>query len=220
MYADLRHIPVGSTSVLHLNLAYNYIRKLDNYTFVENRYRDVKKIYLFRNAIVKVGVDAFRGLHQLETVDLSDNNLTTLAYDTFATNVNLRELILANNRIRFIRQATFVRSHSLQTLSLTGNRITEIHDATFIGLANLRRLMLSDNPLTTLAPMCFKSLKKLRYLSLANTDVHRIHVDMFFAFPRIIHVGGTPFADTFRPPLTQLTSQSFAELTHFDQTID
>lgn len=207
MSENLTEIPMGNAEVEFLNAAYNQISDLPDSVFVNKSYRIVQKLYLQRNRISRINVNAFRGLKQLKILDLSDNDLSTLDPYTFKSNSNLEKLILMNNRITFDRLQTFLISHSVESLVLSNNQITEIYGLTFLGVPNLKRLILSDNELVSLAPISFKSLGKLHYLSLANTGVHSLTQSMFLKLPRIINLENTPLAKRFEPPLTQVTNE-------------
>lgn len=93
------------------------------------------------------GFSRIQGLTNLQWLDLSGNQLTTLPVDLFAGLINLRTLYLSNNRLTTLLVGLFTELTNLQTLWLSVNRLTTLPAGLFAGLTNLLRLDLSANPL-------------------------------------------------------------------------
>lgn len=212
MDTELEAVPNGSLEVQYLNIAYNMLETLPNYVFLNNSYKNAKKINLNENCIHTIHVHAFKGLRQLKTVELSSNNLTHLDPYTFKSNHKMERLVLHDNCLSFHRTQTFLVSHSIETLVLSKNSITDVYDTTFLGLPSLRELILSDNELSFISSHSFKQLSHLRYLSLANTKVHRLSDSCFGVVPRILNLEDSPLGDTFDPPLKEVIGDAVKTL--------
>ncbi|GJQ68116.1 hypothetical protein Trydic_g16795 [Trypoxylus dichotomus] len=213
----LTTIPIGSSTVHVLNIAYNEIENITNYVFYESYYTSVRSIDVSQNRINNIEVFAFAGLKCVKSVDLSDNFIETIPRDVFKFNLRLHRLTLMNNFISFDKQRMFLTSNTIETLILSNNRIDEIYDQTFAGLPKLRRLILSDNDLTSISRQSFRTLTRLSYLSLANTGVHRLKETMFGTTPNMINVENTPLAKKFHPSLTLLRDTAVKNLLHINQ---
>lgn len=217
MGLGLNRIPPGRPETQVLNIAYNHIERLPEYIFVNNSYRNLKKLFLHENKISNISMHAFRGLKFLRIVDMSDNRISAIDPYTFKSNPRLQKLILVRNHISFDRLQTFLVSHSIETLILSNNRIDQIHELTFLGVPNLKNLILNNNALTYMATNSFKMLHKLHYLSLANTGVYRLSENMFSQLPRIVNLENTPLANRFSPALRRVTDDGLANLIKIDR---
>lgn len=212
MNHNLNSVPAGNFTVEILNLSHNNLNELPPLVFWNSSFKEAKKILLHHNRIVNVSLEAFRGLNELKTVDLSDNDISRLDPYTFNHNVVLEKLLLINNRINFDRLQPFLTSQSIETLILTNNKISHVYEVTFLGLPNLKRLFLNDNNLNLIAPRGFGRLPKLNYLSLAHTLIYQLSENMFDKIPKSVNLEGTPLSQTFDPPLTQLKEESVRKL--------
>lgn len=110
-------------------------------------------------------------LSYLQTVDLSENQLTELPHLWFLP--NLRCLDLSNNQLTTIeKQGVCVLPQSLQTLNLENNQLTQL-PSDFDKLTRLTSLDLSGNPISRL-PEAFTNLQALSKLridqNLLGTD--------------------------------------------------
>lgn len=217
MGMKLTTIPVGSNTVHILNVAYNELENITNYTFFDNYYTSIRSIDLSQNRIKNIDVYAFAGLKYVKSIDLSDNFIQTLPQDAFKSNLRLHRITLMNNFISFDKHRMFLASNTIETLILSNNRIEEIYDHTFAGLTKLRRLILSDNDLTSISRQSFRTLTRLSYLSLANTGVHRLKETMFGNTPNMINVENTPLAKKFHPNLTLLRDAAIKSLLNINQ---
>jgi len=101
--------------------------------------------------IHKIYKDAFRGLDQLEKLDLSNNLVgsSSLPVDLFSPLIQLSELDLSNNNLQQIvlEKDLFADLTTLTTLDLSGNKCSMIPEEIFQFLTALSSLNLSRNRL-------------------------------------------------------------------------
>lgn len=217
----IEEIPLGQVKITSLNLGYNHISTLPEYVFFNKSYKSLSKIELNQNKISTIHLHAFRGLRQLSSVILSDNNITSLDPYTFRFNPKLNRLDLSNNKLSFSRLGIFLMSKSLETLIISQNQISRIYEVTFMGLPNLKNLMLDRNEFHVIDSHSFKPLSKLQYLSLANTGVYRLSESMFNDnLPRIIDIEETPLSTIFQPrALKKVTNNAVKSLITFNEDL-
>lgn len=82
---------------------------------------------------------------KLESLDISNNNITTLADKGFNKTPNLIELILSWNRIEVISLDAFAGLNALKRLDLSHNQLKQFTLNVFFPLKNLEALILSGN---------------------------------------------------------------------------
>lgn len=119
----------------------------------------------------------------LETLDLSDNNLSSLV-DTFAQWKwpSLEELNLSNSRLGNLSEAVFQNAKNLTDLRLDNcSKLQSIHELTFAPLTQLRRLNMSNVHLKTLnhhhlPDTALIKCQKLEFIDLTNNDLFEVPV--------------------------------------------
>ena len=94
--------------------------------------------------------DAFEACPNLKALDLSRNQLTSLASNIFYNDSKLEDFNLSGNQLKIIAGSLIKHTPKLKLLNLRSNRIMEfsIEDMPF--LSNLETLDLRDNRLTDL----------------------------------------------------------------------
>ncbi|KAK5642788.1 hypothetical protein RI129_008955 [Pyrocoelia pectoralis] len=158
------------------------------------------------NSLNHVANNAFKGLRQLETLNLESNKISRLVYkhlsnlisltlsDNKITNLttiefnrlqHLQSLNLSNNNIVTLPMLAFHKLFSLQELDLHNTRLTEIKPSMFAGLENLKSLNLSGNKLLKITPGTFKGVKGLKILNLGDIYVKKFN---FNAFSELQHL--------------------------------
>lgn len=135
--------------VKYLNLSYNNIRLLKNYTILAENITDVN--------LTRIQCK----FESLKYLDLSNNQLTRLHSSNFKVfeidqkldNGNLKSLIaiellkLDNNRLKYIKHDTFDKFYHLKYLDLSHNQLKYIHSLQFSHNLNMYLLDLTDNSL-------------------------------------------------------------------------
>lgn len=115
-------------------------------------------LYIFQNGVDALSQDDFRGLDDLELLDLSQNELTEIPDGVFGMLSKLKNLDLSSNLITHIQKDSFSGLAQLERLYLHGNRIQSIHLEAFEGLETLLELKLQENHLSSLPSLRFPGL--------------------------------------------------------------
>ncbi|KAG6441533.1 hypothetical protein O3G_MSEX001830 [Manduca sexta] len=109
-----------------------------------NSFINLRKLNLHCNNITNIYEESFDGLTKLESLDLSENKLTSLA-NIFTPLKNLQHLNLSRNNIEFINENYF-DNWLLQHLDVSHNNLRKLAPGALQLLPNLARLLLTDNP--------------------------------------------------------------------------
>lgn len=126
---------------------------------------------------LEVQQNSMLGLKELQTLDLSDNNLRALVDGFLCPLTNLQILNLTNNRIRSAEHLGFTENEcnggvELQILDASYNDLRIISENW--GVSRLRRLQqlhLQHNNITELSPDSLAGLNSLRILNLSNNHI-------------------------------------------------
>ena len=105
-------------------------------------------IYLSNNQLSDIVSNAFIGLVNLNYIYINNNQLTNIS--SFANLSNLYALYLDNNQLTSIPSNAFAGLSNIQDITLNNNKLTTISSNTFNWLSTLSYLTLNDNRLTTL----------------------------------------------------------------------
>lgn len=117
-----------------------------------------QNLYIFQNGIDTLSQDDFKGLGELELLDLSQNELTAIPDGVFGMLSKLKNLDLSSNRITHIQKDSFSGLVQLERLYLHANWIQSIHLEAFDGLEMLLELKLQGNQLSSLPSLRFPRL--------------------------------------------------------------
>ncbi|XP_074663101.1 adhesion G-protein coupled receptor G6-like isoform X2 [Tubulanus polymorphus] len=134
-------------------------------------YVNLNSLNLSNNLIKYVHEDAFSHNENLEVLDLSYNNISTLKKETFENTAKLKFLNLSNNHIKSIHEGAFSYNENLEVLNLSYNNIITLHQDTFENTAKLKYLDLSYNNISTLKKETFENTAKLKYLYLTDNRI-------------------------------------------------
>ena len=96
---------------------------------------DITSLDLSGDEITSLAVGDFSGLGALRSLDLSDNSLTSLPAGLFDELYSLNTLRLHDNDIASLPAAIFDQLFVLETLTLHGNEVTELPDGMFDDLS-------------------------------------------------------------------------------------
>ncbi|XP_078597602.1 uncharacterized protein LOC144873799 [Branchiostoma floridae x Branchiostoma japonicum] len=168
---SLGAVPYNLPRTLHqLFLQDNRITALEPFTF--STLPQLKRLYVRGNRLTnnKVADQAFDGLGDLQLLDLSKNNLTSIPGDLPRS---LQKLYLEGNELSTLPLQSFKKVGSLTELDLSNNllRTSGLHPTAFTFLPQLETLDISDN-LLTLPPDNLP--EGLRYLFLQSNDLTAI----------------------------------------------
>jgi internalin A len=149
----------------HLSLRNNTIKNLPTIVFtLEN----LKYLNLADNQIHEISGRDFMNLINIEKVDISYNQITSLPSERIEY-PKCKNLSIKGNRLQKF-PTTFSDVKTLVKLDLSENRISSIEDDAFDGLENLIELDLSFNELTYL-PTSLGKLTKLKKLNLSGNKI-------------------------------------------------
>ena len=113
----------------------------------------------------------------IDTIDLSDNNLTTIAKNSFRHLESLRILNFSENRLTELRDKVLEEKTKLIVLYLSNNEINHFTKDSFPG--TLIRLELDGNRLMHLKLSMFSKMRTLEFLYLHNNNITVIDEDTF-----------------------------------------
>ncbi|XP_014259123.1 toll-like receptor 6 [Cimex lectularius] len=135
--------------------------------------------------------DAFRGLTQLKTLDLSDNNIWNLPNELFCPLYSLTHLNMSRNRLQKVLELGFsdwgagptapgkTCNVGLEELDISANEISAIPDNAFTSLRSLQKLLLQDNNIETMADRAFVGLVSLQYLNASSNRLVALPPELF-----------------------------------------
>ena len=143
----------------------------------------------------------FQGLTGLRTLNLFDNNLSSLPPDIFLGLEGLTQLWLSGNGLDSLGTGVLAGLARLEQLYLNNNQLAELTPGTFSGLPSLRRLLLGHNRLDSLAGDVFAGLLQLEELYLHENRLSELPAGVFSGLSALRSVSlygnpGVPFTLT------------------------
>ncbi|XP_068455653.1 vasorin-like [Clinocottus analis] len=117
-----------------------------------------QNLYIFQNGVDTLTQEDFKGLGELELLDLSQNELAEIPDGVFEMLSKLKNLDLSWNHIAHISKDSFSGLVQLERLYLHVNRIQSVHPEAFEGLEMLLELKLQGNQLSSLPTLHFQRL--------------------------------------------------------------
>jgi len=149
-----------------LNMSFNRIHILEKNAFIKRGYSALQTLDISNNNLSDINPYAFTGLDTMRKLILGHNNLLSLQKEVFEPLINLKELYLQRNKLSTVLPQTLSPMKKLIHLDLRYNKLTDIDEGTFTNLGVLEKLMLTGNVIKSFAPAEFNSLRNLRYLDL------------------------------------------------------
>ena len=119
-----------------------------------------------------------KGLIDDETI-LNKFKLNTM-YNNEETLSNLDRLDLTRLNLTSIASGTFAHLSLLSEIDLSSNKINFLHENIFDGLVELRFVNLSQNKLTKLAVNLFKGLVRLETIDLSENLLEQLNSNLFY----------------------------------------
>lgn len=119
------------------------------------------------------------GLHGIESLALSGNNLAELPPEVFDDLTSLRDLNLRHNRLVSLPPDLFRNLTALRWLNLAQNQLTRLPEAAFAGLTDLYSLSLGNNQLTAVPSDAFEGLSSLGRLELLHNKIPELPAGAF-----------------------------------------
>lgn len=154
-----------------LNISFNRIQILEKNAFIKRGYAALETLDISNNNISDINPYAFTGLDQIKQLILGHNNLLSLQQDVFEPLINLKELDLQRNKLSTILPQTMSPMKKLIYLDLRYNKLTDFDKGIFTNLSVLEKLRLTGNVIRNYAPEKFKSLKNLQFLEVQLFEI-------------------------------------------------
>lgn len=148
-----------------LDLSSNNINVLQKEIFLLMGITNIQKLYLRKCKLEFVDDRAFRGVTNMDELDLSDNALSTvpsLIYIPYLKSINL-----AHNPIHQISSYSFQSTPGIRYIDLSNCQIHTIYSEAFYGIDKVDTLKLNGNKLVSLKP---RTVDKLSYIR--NLDIY------------------------------------------------
>lgn len=160
-----------------LNLSYNQIKKLESLTL---SIHNLVTLDLSNNDLTKLNDHAFDQLILLKHLNLSDNSIVDLKIGMFAYLPNLEDLNLRRTNISSIQFGTFSHQHKLVSLDLSENNLQILDFNLFLpAMHDLRSLELDGNQLKHLEGFGNGLFPKLTLLDIKNNKFNCSYLILF-----------------------------------------
>ena len=129
--------------------------------------------------------DLFRGLSNLQVIDLDDNNLSSVPPDLFRGLSNLQQIDLDDTNLSSVPPDLFRGLSNLQQIDLDNNNLSSVPPDLFRGLSNLQQIELDNNNLSSVPPDLFRGLSNLQQIELDNNNLSSVPPDLFRGLSRL-----------------------------------
>merc|ERR1712216_657899 len=116
---------------------------------------------------------SFRFCAALQSLNLDQNEISTLPASIFASLASLEELTLRTSKVSELQSGCFDGLLALQVLDLQYNRITTLPAGVFSSLASLECLYLDHNKISVLPPGIFAACSCLRELTVGWNQIQK-----------------------------------------------
>ncbi|XP_046683240.1 chaoptin isoform X2 [Homalodisca vitripennis] len=137
----------------------------------------LKRLDLHNNSLSVLQRGQFKGLRDVEFLDLSFNNISKI--DHMADLTKMGWCNFSHNTIPDITSRAFARNAVLRSLSLSYNKLRKIDSSSFRGMRLIRRLYLSDNNIKEVGRGTFDNLARIGTIDLARNQIKKIDFQMF-----------------------------------------
>uniref|UniRef100_A0AAR5PYD6 TIR domain-containing protein n=1 Tax=Dendroctonus ponderosae TaxID=77166 RepID=A0AAR5PYD6_DENPD len=144
--------------------------------------------------------ESFRGLSELRTLDLADNNIWNTPLDLFCPLYSLTHLNLTSNKLQDVQALGFsdwgkgplepgrACVNGLEVLDLSANEIIALPDNGFSALRSLEELLLQNNAISTLGDRAFVGLNALKALNLSSNCLVAMPPELFQSSRQLTHL--------------------------------
>ncbi|XP_035665461.1 uncharacterized protein LOC118408715 [Branchiostoma floridae] len=177
-YQGITSVPQDlPTTITGLNLRGNQITSISQSDF--SRYRNLETLNLVDNNISTINSQAFYLLPNLTKLELDSNQITILRDDMFTGLGNLQTLYLYSSEISDIQAGTFSSTPQLTSLYMDYNKLTVLRSGMFTGLGNLETLNIRNNDISDIQAGTFNSKSRLETLGLRHNKLTILRSGMF-----------------------------------------
>ena len=167
---------ISKIYITNNNIKTNRLKtELSLFNFELTNLEKLKTLYINNNNISKItDNNVFSSLSQLETLNLSHNQLSIIDNTLFSSLSNLKNLNLSHNQLSIIDNTLFSSLSELEELDLSHNQLSIIDNTIFSSLLQLETLNLSHNQLSIIYKNGFSSLFNLINLNLSDNQLTNI----------------------------------------------
>uniref|UniRef100_A0A182NUG8 LRRCT domain-containing protein n=1 Tax=Anopheles dirus TaxID=7168 RepID=A0A182NUG8_9DIPT len=168
--------------------------------------KKVKTLDLHGNQLMTLKKGQFKGMREVEILDLSYNNLTKLDASHVSDLTKMTWCNVSNNALTEITRGTFARNTVLRVVNMAANAIRKIDANTFRGMRFLRRLYLSDNMISDVGRGTFGSVTRIGTIDLARNRIKKVDYQMFFQLNYV------ELIDLAENEITEIQKDAFKDL--------
>ncbi|KAK7067656.1 hypothetical protein SK128_019339 [Halocaridina rubra] len=147
--------------------------------------KQLEEVQITRSSIPALGAHSFWGLHKLHVLNLTRNHISVLMDTNFRGADALRHLDLSYNRIQSVPSAVFRHVRHLRSLNLSNNVVPDLVSRVFFGLARLQHLDLSFNPVGELPADRFSDVPDLKKLFCSGCGLMSISNTLLQTLPEL-----------------------------------
>lgn len=171
----------------------------------------LKCLNLGMSGLKAIPVNLLKGLHSLEDLFLSDNELTDLAPELFQDLSGLKTLYMEGGEYKTLPAKLFNGLAHLENLAL--DYLSQFHESAFSTLINLKTLRMTKGS-GCLPGKLFKNLISLQELDLSDQLFKKIHPDSFYGLTnlKILNLTGALYKSGFEEVFTKLPPKIFSPL--------
>lgn len=126
------------------------------------------------DSLLSSGVETFRGLLTLQTLNLNGNGLTQVPHRCLSVLSTLQYLHLEHNALTELPKKAFGHLPVVFELHMFNNSITSVSPHAFSGLLQLITLNMSSNALKSIPNEAFFGLVSMRFLDLSHNQLERL----------------------------------------------
>lgn len=158
----------------------------------ENTFQDLRKLKRLKirsknyewspTKNLELTLNSFKGLSELQSLDLAQNNIKFVPSGVFCSLENLNTLNLTYNRIRTVGQLGFGQgcASSLHSLDLSHNVIKSLpEESELLRLRSLQHLYLQYNNITDISSEAFNGLVSMRVINISHNNLQSLPEDVF-----------------------------------------
>ncbi|KAL3276836.1 hypothetical protein HHI36_012199 [Cryptolaemus montrouzieri] len=144
--------------------------------------------------------DSLRGMGELKSLDLSDNNIWSTPEQVFCPLYSLTHLNLTRNKLQDVAALNFsdwgggpldpgkACAAGLEVLDLSYNDIIVLPDNGLSGLRSLKTLFLQDNSISTLGDRAFVGLTALTILNMSSNSLIALPPELLLSSRKLTHL--------------------------------
>ncbi|TMW47796.1 hypothetical protein DOY81_007134 [Sarcophaga bullata] len=125
---------------------------------------------------------------QVQILDLSYNDITTVDKNSFENFAHLKYLNLSNNALHTLDLEAFAKLRRLTELDLSNNRLEYLDERLFNRNKRLLKINLSGNKFMSLSPKKLLTNHFLMQLTLRNSQINMLHSELFAGVPNLVEL--------------------------------